>query len=197
MRIKRVSDKEELVGIKRLQSENLKGNLTVEEMEQEGFLTAEYTLDFLEELHAIEPSIIAVENDKVIGYALVVTKKSIGHHPLLDDLFAQVDGYSFNGNDLRETDYVLVGQLCVAKTHRGIGVVQGMYDFYRKALWRKYAYCVTDVDEKNPRSIKSHLKTGFEILGTIAYSGNRFYVVIWDWRKPGISSGPEIFVYSE
>jgi acetyltransferase (GNAT) family protein len=197
MTIKRVSDKQEVLGIKRLQSENLKGNLTAEEMQREGFLTAEYTLEFLETLNAIEPSIIAVDNDKVVGYALVVTKKSIGHHGLLDDLFRQVDNYSFNGDQLKDTNYVLVGQLCVAKTHRRIGVVQGMYDFYRKALWRKYNYCVTDVDEKNPRSIKSHLKTGFGILGTITYAGNRFYVVIWDWRRPGISAGPEIFVYSE
>ena len=57
----------------------------------------------------------------------------------------------------------------------------------KRILWpassARYKYCVTDVDEKNPRSVKSHLKTGFEILGKIAYGGNRFYVVIWDWRQ--------------
>src|SRR5579872_3518529 len=134
MRIKRVSDKQEVLDIKRLQSENLKANLTPEEMQQEGFLTADYTLDFLEALNAIEPSIIAVDDDKVVGYALVVTKKSIGHHALLDDLFHQADRFTFNGDELNGADYVLVGQLCVAKTHRGRGVVQGMYALYRKAL---------------------------------------------------------------
>jgi hypothetical protein len=67
--IKRVSTLLEIEGIKSLQSLNLKTNLSKEERMLEGFLTAEYSIDFLIQMHQTEPSIIAKDGDKVVGYA--------------------------------------------------------------------------------------------------------------------------------
>lgn len=183
MVIKRVTDKEEINGIKALQTSNLKSNLTDAEMMQEGFLTASYSLEFLEQMHSIEPAIVAKEEDTVVGYALAVTKALYGHHDLLDDLFAQIDAHRYKGQLLADVDYVVVGQLCVAKTHRGIGLVQQLYGFFQTSLSTKYPYLITDVDEKNPRSVKAHLKTGFEIIGSLHYGGSDWHIVLWDWGK--------------
>jgi hypothetical protein len=183
MTFKRVSDPSEIIGIKVLQTSNLKFLLTEDEIQKEGFVTAEYTVPFLERMNALEPSIIAKEGDRVVGYALVATKALYGAHDLLDDLFRQIDQLTFKGVDLRETNYVVVGQLCVAKSHRGLGVVQKMYEFYRQELSDRYTYLITDVVDQNPRSVKAHLKAGFEIIGSLDYGGSRWHIVLWDWGK--------------
>lgn len=183
MVIKRVTDQAEIIGIKALQNSNLKSSLTEAEMIQEGFLTASYSLEFLEQMHQLEPAVVAKDGDVVVGYALAVTKALYGHHDLLNDLFTQIDAHRYKGQLLADVDYVVVGQLCVAKTHRGMGLVQKLYGFFQTALSNKYPFLITDVDEKNPRSVKAHLKTGFEIIGTLNYGGSDWHIVLWDWAK--------------
>lgn len=182
MRIKRVSDLKEIEGIKILQTANLRQNLSPEETEAEGFVTAEYTLEFLERMNEDEPAVIAVDDDKVVGYALVATRKLLGQHDLLDDLFAQIDAQVYRGTRLSESNYVLVGQLCVAKDQRGKGLARKMYVFFRSELSERFNYCLTDVQVSNPRSIRAHLRAGFQILGELSYGGSPWKIVIWDWR---------------
>lgn len=183
MIIKRVTEKEEIAGIKKLQAANLKNNLSEEETEQEGFVTAEYTLPFLALMNEIEPSVIAKEGNEVVGYVLVVTRALFGKHALLDDLFRQIDQYTFRGEALKNINYTICGQLCVARPHRGRGLVQQLYNYYRTELSGTYKYLLTDVDEKNPRSVKAHMKTGFEIIGTSNYGGSNWHIVLWNWNE--------------
>jgi len=91
MIIKRVDSVTELEGIKNLQQENLKANLSDEESNAEGFVTAEYTLDFLKIMHEAEPSIIAKDGDVIAGYALVAVRTIASQHELLDHLFSTID----------------------------------------------------------------------------------------------------------
>lgn len=183
MIITRAGTAEEIAGIKELQNKNLKSNLTAAEIVQEGFVTAEYSIAFLEEMNTIEPAIIAKDGDDVVGYALVATKAIIGKHDLLDDLFNNINTIIYEGKLLAEIDYVLVGQLCVCKKYRGQGLVQQLYQFFKASFHKKYTYCLTDVDENNPRSVKAHLKTGFTILNTFHYGNSNWHIVIWDWNK--------------
>ena len=128
--IKRVTEFSELEGIKSLQEENLKKNLPADEAETEGFVTAEYTIEFLKTLHEAGPSIIAKDNDTVVGYALVADKSIRYQHELLSDLFNCIDQITYRGLLLKKVNYVVVGQLCVAKNYRGLGLVQQMYQHF-------------------------------------------------------------------
>ena len=182
--ITRATTIDDINGILQLHLLNLKGNISNEEAQHEGFVSAEYDLNSLNKINSICPSIIAVDiTKKIIGYALVVTKEFYGHHDLLDDLFRSVDALSFNGECLEGISYVIVGQLCVAKSFRGQGVVQMMYNFYRDELCSKYKYCITDIASNNPRSLKAHLKTGFQVIDSKGYGGLTWDVVLWDWRN--------------
>jgi hypothetical protein len=181
--IQRVSEASELLGIKSLQQANLMTILPAEEMDREGFVTAEYTLDFLDIMHRSCPSIIAKEKEEVVGYAIATTKSVAHQHPLLADLVNFIDSRSYDGQFLREADYIVVGQLCVAKGFRGQGIVQRMYSFFRDQLSDKYQYCLTDVAIKNPRSLKAHLKSGFTALDTLEFNAAGYTLVIWDWNR--------------
>jgi ribosomal protein S18 acetylase RimI-like enzyme len=181
--IVRVSNEKELEAIRLLQRENLRVLIGEEEAGKEGFLTAEYTMETLQKMHQLEPSIIAKDGDKIAGYVIVTTKESYGQHPLLDSLFDSINALTYNGSSLKDVNYILVGQLCVGKAYRGIGLVQKMYTYYQESLSNKYQYLITDVAQENPRSIKAHLKTGFQIIHTIEYGGIGWDIVLWDWRK--------------
>lgn len=174
---------EEIQGIKNLQSACQINNISEEEAKAEGFVTAMYSIDFLTHMNACTPSIIALSDNQVVGYALVCDKQSFGHHPLLDDLFNHVDKLNYNGVELINTNYVLVGQLCVAKSHRGLGLVQSMYQYFQKTYSKTYSFLITDVDERNMRSIKAHKKSGFEIIHTIEYGESNWHVILWDWNQ--------------
>ncbi len=180
--LKRASTIKDLKQIKSLQSANLKQNLSADEMGKEGFLTASYSLEQLQLMNSLMPSIIAVDQEEVVGYALAVNKDLKGQHELLDDMIRQVDRHTFNGVNLKECSYAIVGQLCVAKSHRGMGLVHQLYHCYKEHYASKFPYLITDVDKKNVRSLKAHIKCGFEIIGELTFNQSEFVIVAWDWN---------------
>lgn len=183
MKVKLVETEEELKGIILLQQQNLKNNISGTEAEKEGFLTAEYTLEYLKYLHKSHPSVIATENNAVVGYALAAEKTSGLKHDLLADLILTVNNLEYKGQNLEKEDYIVVGQLCVGKAHRGKGLVSLMYNKFRASLQQQYRYCITDIAENNPRSLNAHLKTGFKVLDRLIYGGIVWNIVIWDWTE--------------
>lgn len=179
--IKKVSEFSEIEGIRSLQQENLRRKLNSEEWAAEGFVTAEYSFELLKAMHDESPSIIAKDGEMVIGYALVALKSIAPRHELLNDLFNTIDKTIYNGRKLKDSSYVVVGQLCVAKGYRGLGLVQKMYQAFRDHLADRFAYCITDVARDNPRSLKAHIKTGFTVIDTLSYGGLKWDIVLWDW----------------
>ena len=179
--IKRVSQYAELEGIRHLQEINLKRNLPPGEAEKQGFVTAEYSLEFLEIMHRASPSVIALDGDRVVGYALVATRDIKDHHAMLSKLFGLLDQTLYKGRPLETRPYVVVGQLCVAKDYRGRGLTGSLYDFYRKSLQDSFDCCVTDVASDNPGSLRAHLKTGFCVIDTLSYDHIDWSIVLWDW----------------
>lgn len=181
--IKLVSEEQELTGILDLHLLNLRKNITAAEAFSDGFVTAEYSLEFLKQMHNSSPSVIAKDGDKVVGYALVATHEVRYDHELMSDLFEVIDTKSYKGRILKNVDYVCVGQLCVSKDYRGQGLVKRMYDFYRDCYAAQYEFLITDVAQANPRSLKAHKKSGFEVIDTLVYGGIGWDIVLWDWRK--------------
>jgi len=182
LNILRASTIEDLEDIKFLQSQNHKSILSADEKSTQGFLTAQYSIDFLKIMHEAEPAVIARDEEgNLAGYVLASPKSVRGIHSLLDELFTTADNLTFNGKKLEEVNYVLVGQLCVAKPFRGMGLVPRMYDFFKKELSSKYDCSITDVDMNNPRSLKAHLNSGYSILATLEYGAITWNVVIQNW----------------
>jgi ribosomal protein S18 acetylase RimI-like enzyme len=181
--IKRVSEHDELVGIAQLQALNLRKNIDSDTAMSQGFLTAEYTMEYLKAMSDASPSIIAKDGDKVVGYALVATKEVRNGHDLMADLFNVIDTKTYKGQLLKEVNYVVVGQLCVGEGYRGQGLVKRLYDHFRDCLASEYEYLITDVAQANVRSLNAHKKSGFQVIDTLVYAGIGWDIVLWDWRK--------------
>lgn len=173
----------ELEGILQLQRQNLRRHLTAEEAADQGFLTAEYDMEYLHQMHRVHRSVIAVDGDKLAGYALVVERSVGSGHPLLEDLLAEVDRLQYRNRPLWSSAYVVVGQLCVARDYRGVGLVPQLYHRFRESLQGQYDYAITDVSRANRRSLKAHLKVGFQVIHTFPFEEGEWDIVLWDWTK--------------
>lgn len=181
---KRVSTNDELQQIKALQEANLISLLSsTDQGLSEGFVTAQYTIDFLTEMQLAEPAAIAIAQNRVVGYALATTRYPGMYNPLLAALFNQIDTLTYQGIPLRNVDYLIVGQLCIAKGYRGQGLAPDLYRFFRQELHEKYPFCITDVDLRNQRSLKAHLKAGFKEISHFSYGNADWSIVLWDWQK--------------
>lgn len=199
---KLASQESELHGIQRLQSKNLRKYLSDAEAADQGFLIAEYSVDYLRQMNRHRPSVIAVDGDRVVGYVLTATQSIREGHPLLADLFRQIDQLRYNHEPLRDADYVVVGQVCVDKDYRGLGLVPQMYRRFRESLQDSYRYAVTDIARTHPRSLLAHSKVGFQVIHSINFDGLEWDVVLWDWTAgnsggskascgfPGVESQP-------
>lgn len=182
--IKLVETDAELAGIRHLQEINLKRNVPKDEAETQGFVTAEYSIEILKLMHDIGPSVIAKDGDEVVGYVIVTTKAIKPHHDFLAAFFDELDQIDYKGQSLKEVNYALSGQLCVAKSHRGQGLSTKLYNFCRDSYRSKYPYCITDIDVVNVPSIKAHEKVGFCELRTVHYWEVTWKIIIWDWNVP-------------
>ncbi len=103
---KQVTTTEELQQVLELQSRNLKQHIPLAEKEKEGFVTLQHSLEILALMHAIQPSVIAVDEGRVIGYALA--------------------------KPIQQYKFYVMGQVCIDKSYRGTGVFAALYEKHRE-----------------------------------------------------------------
>ncbi len=178
-----VSSQEQLEQISQLQVDNLKRSLTPPEIAKEGFVTCEHSIDLLHKMNHPDGHIIAVEDDQVAGYCLVMSPLWRTEIEVLKPMFEMVDEIASRHDQLTVTNYIVMGQVCIGKSHRQQGVFKGMYHHFRKCLSHKYAFCITEIATENTRSLSAHEAVGFKVLHSyIATDGRSWELVIWDWR---------------
>lgn len=174
----------DLKGILSLQSKNLAKHLSENEIKAQGFVTVEHSYEMLKKLNDTEPHIIARENDRVIGYVLSMTKKARPDIPVLYPMFQMFDRIVYQEKTISESNYIIVGQVCVDKDFRGQGVFDNCYKAYKEFHKNKYDFAITEIAQKNDRSLNAHKRIGFSELTSYTDASNtNWIVVIWDWKN--------------
>jgi GNAT superfamily N-acetyltransferase len=169
---------QELLAILALQAANLPVSLSPEEVREQGFLTVKHTLDVLRIMNKPYAHTIAKDGDQLAGYALTMTNDFRGHVPILEPLFERLDGLKWDGRLLKDMDYVLMGQVCVAKAYRGQGVFAGLYEKMQERMAPYFELIVTEISGRNSRSLRAHEKVGFvDILHYTAPDGEPWVIV--------------------
>ncbi|SEB56042.1 Acetyltransferase (GNAT) family protein [Maribacter dokdonensis] len=162
--------KEELIQILSLQQMNLKSAVSDLEMQQEGFVTVHHNLDVLTRMNNACPHIIAKDGDKVVGYALSMTDDFKDEISVLRPMFTELENINIQ-------NFITMGQICVAKTHRKMGVFRGLYNAMKKASHPKYDAIITEVDATNSRSLGAHYAVGFEKICTYHSLGQNWELI--------------------
>lgn len=148
-----------------LQTRNFEAALSTEECKDQGFVTVRHDYELLEFMNRPFPHIIARHGNDLAGYALVMLESLQNRIPVLFSMFEKINALEYNGEILGESDYFVVGQICVDKKFRGQGVVAGMYKEMKKQMAPHFKYMVTEIATRNQRSVKAHQKVGFrEVL---------------------------------
>lgn len=176
-----VKNANELEQIFRLNQANLKQNLGLEEQMAEGFVSWLYSVELLEKMHSLAPSVIAKEGSKVVAYALTTLKESSSFHPDLKEMFHNLEEVSYKNSPLSSFHFYCMGQICVAKEHRGKGLVKALYQKHKELYSSEYDFILTEISTRNYRSLKAHQKIGFETIYTHRDAMDEWEVVVWDW----------------
>jgi ribosomal protein S18 acetylase RimI-like enzyme len=172
----------DLQGILNLQWENHLSQVSSEVKKADGFVTVKHFLNQLKSLHAISPHIIALEDHRVVGYILAMTKESRDLIPVLIPMFDQFDQITFQGKKVSEYDYMVIGQVCVEKDQRGKGLFDQMYETYKNEFSNRYSFAVTEIALSNTRSLAAHKRVGFEVIHEFEDETQSWVIVAWDWK---------------
>ena len=162
---------EDLLEILRLQVANEEAVLQADETKQEGFVTVKHNLDLLRTMSGDYQHIVATEDGQVIGYSLVMLKSFSKAIPVLVPMFRKIESINYNGQLLVNVPYVVMGQVCIAKPYRGMGVFQGLYKKMQSYLADDFQYLITEVATRNTRSIRAHQKVGFQTIANYHAEG--------------------------
>src|SRR5215471_11611065 len=171
-----VRSERELEQVLELQQANLARNLSATQISEQGFVTVEHTLDLLQRMHALAPSIVAREGEALAGYALVMPLECRSFIPILEPMFARLQQIGM----MKQRFYVM-GQICVASAWRGQGVFDLLYRAHRKYLRNAYDFSVTEVATRNTRSMRAHQRIGFEIIDRYRDATDEWALLSWDW----------------
>lgn len=175
---------QELRQILDLQQQNLAKNLSPAEALEQGFLTVEHDFDLLKKMNDLENAAIAKENDQVVGFLLAMTRALRHDIPILVPMFDVFDNLTYQGRKLQDYQYIVVGQACIAASHRGTGAFDQCYQVYKYFLKDKYDFTITEISKRNQRSLRAHKRVGFEVIHDfVAPDGEAWDIVLWDWRR--------------
>lgn len=177
-----VHSMKELEQIHQLNQQNLKQHLDAGIQAEEGFLSWLYTTELLEKMHRLAPSIIVKDGDQVVAYALTALKESSAFHPDLANMFAHLEQLMYMDRPLFTYRFYCMGQICVSKKYRGLGLVQQLYEQHRACYGNQYDFLLTEVATRNQRSLRAHEKLGFHTIHTYHDAMDEWQVIIWDWK---------------
>lgn len=168
-----VSNKEELNQILVLQQKNLSTNLTREERLKEGFVSDSHTFELLQKMNNKCPHIVAKVEETVIGFALCMHPMFSNEIELLLPMFHEIE-------DIvpKDENYIVMGQICIAKEHRKKGIFKNLYSELKKVTQEEYGLLITEVDAKNNRSINAHASVGFTHLKTYTSNMQEWQLIV-------------------
>lgn len=173
----------DLEDILRLQEKNLPQNLPAAKQLTDGFVTVHHNLELLTQMNNEAKSIIARCKGQLAGYCLAMPESFRNTIPVLVPMFEEMDSLRYGGEKL-SGNYIVSGQVCVDEAFRGQGVFGGLYASYQEFYQTEFKYLLTEISQRNQRSLKAHQRVGFETIHSYqAPDGEVWDIVLWDWRQ--------------
>ncbi len=182
MTIKLVDSEKELLQILEIQKSNHYDNIPLETQNSNGFVTVKHNLELINKMNSKAKQIIATENNVVVGYALVMLKEFKNFIPALVPMFTLFNTVKYKKNTISSYNYYVMGQVCIADSHKGKGVFKKLYAKHKEAYSQEFDFCVTEVSSNNIPSMKAHLKVGFKTVHTYKHINDEWNILIWNWE---------------
>jgi hypothetical protein len=182
LQAKTVTTTQELQQILDLQQLYLRGKSDRQTEGQQGFLTVEHSLDILQQMHRLEPSVVVKDQDQLAGYALAMSTLCRDKIPILSPMFKTLDELYFRDKPIIDQPFYVMGQICVGEAWRGQGAFDLLYAKHRQVFAGRYQFVVTEISTANQRSLRAHARVGFTTIQIYRDATDEWAIVAWDWR---------------
>jgi hypothetical protein len=136
-------------------------------------------------MHALAPSIIAKDGERVIAYALTMLVEARAFVPILEPMFQTFESIEWQGKPLTRARFYVMGQVCVAAGYRGQGVFDALYRGHKAHYSERFELIVTEIATRNTRSLRAHERVGFQALLTQRDAVDEWVITAWDWSEAG------------
>ena len=169
----------DITPISKIQTENLRDNLTPDQM-KDGYLSIAFSKNEFREFNRDIGVIVAKVQGRVIGYCCVSSAAFNAQFPILDQIVAHLPTYSVPGTEQQpdKATTCFYGPACIAKNFRGQNVLTHLFSHGLK-LSRDagYSFCFSFISSENQRSLKAHLKLPFNKVGEVEFKDNNYIVI--------------------
>ncbi|HTS54176.1 MAG TPA: hypothetical protein VMH26_12950 [Burkholderiales bacterium] len=167
----------DLPSVLALQEANLFANLT-REQRQDGFLSAAFTERQFQQMARDVAVLVADDAGEIRAYLCASSVGFSRQFPLLASMIASFDRVDFLGRSLASQRTFIYGPVCVARPHRGRGLLRGLYDALRRELAGGYDAGVGFVAKDNERSLAAHTDAlGMTIVADFALNGRQYWTL--------------------
>jgi GNAT superfamily N-acetyltransferase len=172
----------EIMQLLDLQQVNLPKNISKATALEQGFVTVQHNFELLRAMNEAIPQVIAKKDNRVVAYALIMLPDFADLIPVLQPMFQLFSSIYYGEKKVSDYNYYVMGQVCVAEDCRGKGVFDALYYKHRVLYSTDYQVCITEIAERNTRSMRAHERVGFQTIHTFQDETERWNVVAWNWK---------------
>jgi hypothetical protein len=160
-----------------LQSKNLRWNLD-ENQQQQGFLSVEYREPDLAAINDGLGIYVAVENEKLLAYAMAETNAFAAQVPLIAHMASRFQGASLDGKSISAFRYFIYGPVCIDRNARGRGLLSGLLHAMSSALSAQFDIGIAFISQVNIHSYHAHVrKNNMVVIDEFEFDGRTFWTV--------------------
>jgi hypothetical protein len=163
-------------GILNLQQANLLVNLSAQQAEN-GFLSIEMNEEQFDEINRDVGVFVAESENNIVGYLCGTSFAYSTQFPVLKAMMDKLDRVIIEGSSLTEENTFIYGPVCIAKSARGTGILNGLYQTLKEHTSSHYSFCILFISDKNMRSLNAHLKIGMNRLGVFDFNNSLFHIL--------------------
>jgi hypothetical protein len=138
-----------------------------------GFIKIPYTLDQINKIVEMNEIIVARCSNQIIGYYL------IGGSSNCDGLtYQKLAALHWAESEAISISKIAYGvQVCINEAYHNNGLFANMFQQLVKNVASKYEYLFCSVSDENSRSLKIHLKTGWQVFDHSAANNILIYKI--------------------
>jgi hypothetical protein len=175
-------------GVLALQTQNLRKNL--DEVQQlQGFLSVEYGEPDLTAINAELGIYVAVENDRLLAYAMAETNDFAAQVPLIAHMASRFPSASLDGKAIPLFRTFIYGPVCIDRDARGRGVLSGLLQAISGALRAHFDIGIAFISRINVHSYHAHVrKNNMIVIDEFEFDGRQFWAVAFRLADHAVKS---------
>lgn len=156
-----------------------------EEDKKDGFVTTLFTREQFQSLIEEEDGLfIAKDGDKIIAYAMAASWDYWSTWPLFAYMIDDLPKTEYLGLTMSTENSYQYGPICIDKAYRSQGVLEGLFEYHRQVMAKRYPVMLTFINQVNPRSMAAHERIGLDLIKTFEFNNNHYYELGYDMSKP-------------